>query len=65
MRSNVTLETNILDELLRETGAKTKAAAVMAVIQEYLRRKRIDRILAQSGKLEFDLTAEELRPYER
>jgi len=58
-------ETGILDELVRETGAGTKAAAIMAAIEEFLRRRRVERILAQGGRLEFDLTAEELRPDER
>lgn len=65
MRATVTLEKDVLDELLKETGARSKASAVKEVIAEYLRRKRIESIKAKKGKLRFDKTAEELRHFER
>ena len=65
MRATVTIEKDILDELLRETKAKSKATAVKKVIHEYLRRKKIERIKSMRGKLEFDLEADEIRHYER
>ena len=65
MRTTVTIEKDILDELIKETKAKTKTTAVRQVVQEYLRRKKIDRIKSMKGKLEFDLTAHEIRHYER
>jgi len=65
MRATVTIEKDILDELLKETRAKSKTSAVKKAIHEYLRRKKIEKIKSMKGKLEFDLTAEELRHYER
>jgi hypothetical protein len=65
MRATVTIEKDILDELLKETKAKSKATAVKKVIHEYLRRRKIDKIKSMKGKLEFDLTAHEIRHYER
>ena len=65
MRATVTIEKAVLDELVRETKAKNKATAVKKVIHEYLRRKKIEKIKSMKGKLEFDLTADELRHYER
>lgn len=65
MRATVTIEKDILDELLKETRAKSKTTAVKKAIYEYLRRKKIEKIKSMKGKLEFDLTAEELRHYER
>ncbi|MGQ9647777.1 MAG: DUF2191 domain-containing protein [Thermodesulfobacteriota bacterium] len=65
MRATVTIEKDILDELVRETRAKSKTTAVKKAIHEYLRRKKIEKIKSMKGKLEFDLTAEELRHYER
>lgn len=65
MRATVTIEKDILDELLKETKAKSKATAVKKVIHEYLRRKKIEKIKSMKGKLEFDLTADEIRHYER
>ncbi len=65
MRTTVTIEKEILDELVRESGHKSKAAAVRAALSEYLRQTRIQNIKAMKGKLRFDKTAEELRHYER
>jgi flagellar basal body-associated protein FliL len=65
MRATVTIEKDILDELLKETRAKSKTTAVKKAIHEYLRRKKIEKIKSMKGKLEFDLTAEELRHYDR
>ena len=65
MRSTVTIEKTMLDELLTETHATSKASAVKVAISDYLRRRRKDKIKSMKGKLEFDLTAEELRHFER
>ena len=65
MRATVTIEKDILDELLKETRAKSKTTAVKKAIHEYIRRKKIEKIKSMKGKLEFDMTAEELRHYER
>ena len=65
MRATVTNEKDILDELLKETKAKSKASAVKKAIGDYLRRRKIEKIKRMKGKLKFDLTAYEIRHYER
>ena len=65
MRSTVTIEKDILDELLKETKAKSKASAVKEAIREYIKRGKIERIKSMKGKLKFDLTADEMRHHER
>ena len=65
MRSTVTIEKDMLDELLAETRAKSKTTAVKEAISDYLKRRRMEKIKSMRGKLEFDLTAEELRHYDR
>jgi len=65
VRSTVTIEKAMLDELLTETHAKNKTTAVKEAIADYLRRRRVEKIKSMKGKLKFDLTAEELRHYER
>jgi len=65
VRSTVTIEKAMLDELLTETHAKNKTTAVREAIADYLRRRRVEKIKSMKGKLKFDLTAEELRYYER
>ena len=65
MRSTITIEKDILDELLKETKAKSKASAVKEAIREYIKRGKVERIKSMKGKLEFDLTADEMRHHER
>jgi len=65
MRSTVTIEKGILDKLVYETKARSKVSAVNEAIRVYMKIKKIDRIKSMKGKLEFDLTAKEIRDLER
>jgi len=65
VRSTVTIDSKRLDELVRETKARSKAYAVNAAITEYLRIKKIERIKSMLGKLEFDADFDEMRHRER
>jgi hypothetical protein len=60
----VTIEKDVLDELVKETKARSKASAVKIAIRGYLKRKKIEKIRSMKGKLDFDLTADEIRHYE-
>jgi Arc/MetJ family transcription regulator len=65
MRTTVTIEHDILEELLKQTKAKSKAAAVKEAVRDYLRREKLKKIKSWKGKLEFDSTADEIRHRER
>ncbi|MFZ2197501.1 MAG: hypothetical protein WAV13_07205 [Thermodesulfovibrionales bacterium] len=65
MRATVTIEKDKLDDLMKETKSKSKASAVQIAINEYLRRKKIEKIKSMKGKLQFDMTADEIRHRER
>jgi len=65
MRSTVTIEKGILDKLVDETKARSKVSAVNEAIRVYMKLKKIERIKSMKGKLEFDLTAKEIRDLER
>jgi len=65
MRTTVTIEHEVIEELLKETKAKSKASAVKEAIREYLMRAKIEKIKAMKGKLAFDKTADEIRHHER
>jgi len=65
MRSTVTIEKVILDELVYETKARSKVSAVNEAIRVYMKLKKIEKIKSLKGKLEFDLTAKEIRDLER
>jgi metal-responsive CopG/Arc/MetJ family transcriptional regulator len=65
MRATVTIEKDVLDELVKATGARSKSAAVKEIIDEYLRSRKVQKIMSMKGKLSFDLTADEIRHYKR
>jgi metal-responsive CopG/Arc/MetJ family transcriptional regulator len=65
MRTTVTVEYELLNELLKKTKARSKASAVKEAVREYLRREKIKEIRAAKGMLEFDRTAEDIRHHER
>ena len=49
---------NIPDELIAEvqniTGAKSRTKAVVTAIQEFIRKKRMEQLLALKGRVEID-----------
>ena len=65
MRATVTIDNDKLDLLMKETKSKSKASAVKIAIDEYLKRKKIEKIKSMKGKLEFSMTADEIRHHER
>ena len=56
---------NILDELVKKamslSNHRTKTGTVITALHEYIRLKKIERILAHEGKLDFDDTWEKSR----
>ena len=49
---------NIPDELIAEvqniTGAKSRTEAVVTAIQEFIRKRRMEQLLALKGRIEID-----------
>ena len=50
MRATVTIDKDILDELVHESGHKNKATAVREVVAVYLRQKKREKIKGMKGK---------------
>jgi len=65
MRATVTIEKDRLDLLMKETNSRSKTSAVKIAIDDYLRKKKIEKIKSMKGKLDFDMTADEIRHRER
>lgn len=65
MRTTVTINQEKIEELVKETKAKSKANAVVIAVNEYLRKRKIEKIKQFKGELEFDIEASEIRHYER
>lgn len=61
MRTTVELPEGLLDDVVRVTGARTRREALVAALQDFLRRQRLRRVVAAAGELEFDLDVRALR----
>jgi Arc/MetJ family transcription regulator len=54
MATNLDIDEKLLDEALRIGGNRTKKATVEQALQEYIQRRKQQRILKLFGKIEYD-----------
>jgi metal-responsive CopG/Arc/MetJ family transcriptional regulator len=52
MRTTVNLDPELLAEIIEDTGEGNRGRALNKVLSEYLRRRKIDQLLALRGKLD-------------
>ncbi len=64
MRTTLSLDDRLIKELMEVTGAKTKTEAIHLAISEFIRRKKIEGLLALEGKVHLDLDWRELEELE-
>lgn len=64
MRTTLDLDQVLVKELMAVTKAKTKTAAIHLAISEFLRRKKIEKLLTLEGKIRLDLDWRELEELE-
>jgi hypothetical protein len=61
MRTTVTLQDDILDDLMTFAEEKTKTAAVNRAVSEWVRLKKIERLKKLRGRLKIDTDLASLR----
>jgi hypothetical protein len=63
MRATLSIPDELINEVKQMSGQKTKTGAIIHVMEEYVRRKKVDALLALRGKVtvEYDWQAEEER----
>ncbi|MDP3016202.1 MAG: type II toxin-antitoxin system VapB family antitoxin [Deltaproteobacteria bacterium] len=54
MRATLEIPDSLVKDLLKVTGEKTKTRAICLAIEDFLRRKRKEKLLSLSGKIRFD-----------
>ncbi len=64
MRTTLSLDADLIRELMAVTKAKTKTEAIHLAISEFLRRKKIEGLLALEGKIHLDLDWREMEEQE-
>jgi Arc/MetJ family transcription regulator len=55
MRTTLAIDENLLEEAKKYSGEKTKAAAVKRALEDFVRRKKLEGLLALEGKIHIDL----------
>ena len=64
MRTTVDLSKGIMEEVMRLSGARTKRDALRIALEDYIRRKSIDALLAASGTIAVDYVRPEMEEAE-
>jgi Arc/MetJ family transcription regulator len=64
MRVTVEIPDNLIDDLLKVTGERTKTRAICLAIKDYILQKRKEKLLSLSGKIHFDLDWKEMEEIE-
>ena len=60
-RFTVTVEKELIDAAMKALGTRSRVDTVRRALREVLRRERLAQVLEHQGKIELDLTQEELQ----
>jgi len=61
MKTTLNIPEDLIKKAMSLSKHRTKTETVVVALQEYIRQKKIDKILGQEGKLQFEETWEESR----
>ncbi len=64
MRTTVTVQDEILDELMKYTRAKTRTEAVNKALEDLVRRLKIEKLRSLRGKFQIEDNWKQLRALE-
>ncbi|MBY5958085.1 type II toxin-antitoxin system VapB family antitoxin [Membranicola marinus] len=54
MRTNIDIDDDLLNEILKKTNYKTKKAAVNAALEEYVRKLKLKELANLKGKVKWE-----------
>lgn len=60
-RTTITLPQDLVRELMTVVNARNKTEAVILAVRDEIRARKKERIKSLTGKMDFDLSAEDLR----
>lgn len=64
MRATLNIPDDLLSQVQKITGEKSKTKAVTTAMKEYVRQKKINELIALRGKIQIEDVAEELEKLE-
>jgi Arc/MetJ family transcription regulator len=65
MATNLSIDPELLDEALSVSGERTKKAAVTLALEEFIARRKQQKLLELMGKLEWDRSYDYKRERQR
>ena len=64
MRTTIEISRELLEELMKLSGAKRKKEAMLLAIEDFVRRKKIEKLLSLPGNIEIEDVSTELEQRE-
>lgn len=61
MRTTLTIDDDLIQEVSKATGKKTPLEAIRAALQAYVRQEKLKKVLALRGKVDIEDNWRELR----
>ena len=61
MRTTLDIPEKLMDEAMKETGAKTKSQLIKDALQAQIDRAKRKRLIAAKGTIDLDIDLDELR----
>jgi len=65
MRTLIDIQDELMEDLLKEAGVKTKKEAIMIAIKAYLNQKRREKLASLIGNYDFGYSLEDLKEIRR
>jgi len=65
MRTLIDIQDELMEDLLKEAGVKTKKEAIMIAIKAYLNQKRREKLASLIGNYDFGYSLEDLKEMRR
>jgi Arc/MetJ family transcription regulator len=64
MRATLNIPDELIDELMKITRTKTKTRAICLAIEEFTRRKKMEKLLSLQGKIDIEDNWQEMEGLE-
>ncbi len=61
MRTTLNIDDELMEFVVRETRARTKTEAVRKALEDYIYRRKVEKLIALKGKIRFNADAKTLR----
>jgi len=65
MRTLIDIQDELMEDLLKEAGVKTKKEAIMIAIKAYLNQKKREKLASLIGNYDFGYSLEDLKEMRR